>query len=196
MTNAGLYTTDRLQLKRERALLVVIDIQTRLGTAMNPDWFRRMRRNTRILIEGARLLEIPLMVTEQYPKGMGPTVRDIAEVLPEGQPVLEKVHFSCCGADGFMNALQRSKRDQIIVTGMETHVCVFQTVRDLLVRNVVRSVFAVEDAMISRTPDNHAIGLRQMADAGAVRTSTEIVIFDLLQKAGTPEFKALSALIK
>jgi isochorismate hydrolase len=189
-------TPDRLQLQRDRAALLVIDIQTRLGTAMHPERFRLIRRNTRTLLRAASILELPVFVTEQYPSGMGTTVADVAAELPEEQRIHEKLHFSCCGATDFMEDLQRSKRDQILVTGMETHVCVWQTVRDLLVRSVVRSVFVLEDATISRTLDNHLIGLRLMAEAGAVRTGTETALFDLLGVAGTPEFKAVSKLIK
>lgn len=189
-------TPDRLQLQRDRAALVIIDIQSRLCTAMHPDRLRQVRHNTVTLLEGAKVLGLPVFVTEQYPKGMGPTVPDVAAAFPAGQKVYEKLHFSCCGVPEFMDDLQTSKRDQLIVVGMETHVCVFQTVRDLLVRNVVRSVFVVEDAVVSRTEKNRRIGLRQMAEAGAVRTGTETVLFDLLQVAGTPEFKAISKLIK
>jgi nicotinamidase-related amidase len=189
-------TPDRLLLRRERAALLVIDIQTRLGTAMHPERFRQVRRNTRTLLQAASILDLPVFVTEQYPSGMGSTVADVAAELAEGQPIHEKLHFSCCGADGFMDDLQASRRDQIIVAGMETHVCVWQTVRDLLVRSVVRSVFVVEDATISRTVENHHLGLGLMAAAGAVRMGTETVLFDLLQVAGTSEFKAISKLIR
>ena len=189
-------TPDKHQLQRDRAALLVIDIQGRLCTAMHPDRLRQVRKNTVRLIEGAKILGLPIFVTEQYPRGMGPTVPDIAAALPENQKIYEKLHFSCCGVPEFMDALQGSKRDQIIVAGMETHVCVFQTVRDLLVRNVVRSVFVVQDAVISRTEQNERIGLSQMGEVGAVRTGTETVLFDLLQVAGTPEFKAISKLIK
>lgn len=187
---------DKLQLQRDRAALLVIDVQARLCGAMNPEGLRRLRQNTVTLIEGAKILGVPVFVTEQYPKGIGPTLEDVMAALPEGQRIFEKLSFSCSGVPEFMDALQASKRDQIVVVGMETHVCVYQTVRDLLVRNVVRSVHVVEDAVISRTEENRRIGLAQMAEAGAVRTSTETVLFDLLERAGTPEFKAVSKLIK
>lgn len=196
MTTLDLLTPDRLTLQRDHCALLVIDIQSRLCKAMNPDWLRRMRRNARTLVAGARIMGLPVIVTEQYPKGLGPTVPDVMEVLPEGQPILEKMSFSCCGEPTFLESLIALRRDQILVTGMETHVCVFQTVRDLLARSLVRSVFVAEDATVSRTRRNHEIGLRQMAHAGAVRTSVEAALFDLLDRADTPEFKAVSALIQ
>ncbi|MDY0001118.1 MAG: isochorismatase family protein [Polyangia bacterium] len=190
---------DRLCLHRARAALLVIDVQARLCTAMNPDRLRRVRQNTVILVEGAKALGLPVFVTEQYPKGIGPTVEDVAAALPPGQRIFEKLTFSCAGVPELMEALDAlaaSGRDQLLVAGMETHVCVFQTVRDLLLTDPPRAVFAVEDAMISRTEENHAVGLELMARAGAVRTSAEAALFDLLGQAGTAEFKKVSKLIK
>ncbi|MFH2008331.1 MAG: hydrolase [bacterium] len=187
-------TPDTLQLDRDRAALLVIDIQTRLCTAMHPDRLQLLRRNAVTLIRAARVLGLPILVTEQYPKGMGPTLPDLREALPEGQPIQEKLHFSCCGDDGFTAALEETGRDQILVTGMETHVCVFQTARDLA--RAGRAVYVPQDAVISRTAENHDIGLRLLERAGATRTSTEAALFDLLQVAGTPEFKAIAPLIR
>lgn len=187
---------DRFSLHVDRAALLIIDVQTRLAAAMEPDWLRQVVKNTVTLIQGAKILGLPILVTEQYPKGIGPTLQDVMAALGPEQAIQEKLSFSCMGEPSFMEALERTRRQQIIVAGMETHVCVFQTLRDLLVRNVVTSVFAVEDAMISRTRDNHHLGLAQMALAGAVRTGTESVLFDLLGRAGTPEFKAISKLVK
>lgn len=191
--------SDRLCLDRGRAALLVIDVQARLCTAMHPERLRRARQNTITLVEGARILGLPIFVTEQYPKGIGPTVEDVVAALPAGQRIYEKLSFSCGGVPELMEALKALKasgRDQLLVAGMETHVCVFQTVRDLLLGRQVAGVFAVEDAMISRTEENHRIGLELMALAGATRTGTETVLFDLLGRAGTPEFKAVSKLIK
>jgi len=187
-------TPDTLQLHRDHAALLVIDIQTRLCTAMDPERLQRVRRNAGILIRAAQVLELPILVTEQYPKGMGPTVPDLAEALPDGQTIQEKLHFSCCGDDAFTEALEGTGRDQILVTGMETHVCVFQTARDLV--RAGKAVYVLEDAVISRTDENHDVGLQLMERAGVTRTSTETALFDLLQKAGTPEFKAIDPLIK
>lgn len=184
----------RLKLSRSRAALLVIDVQERLCTAMNPERLRQVRHNIGLLLRGARELEIPVHLTEQYPRGMGRTLDDIAALLPEGLPRHEKVAFSCGAVAPLMRELKGSGREQILVAGMETHVCVFQTVRDLTLAGY--DAFVVSDAVISRTEDNHDIGLGLMDYAGAVLTSTEVVLFDLLEQAGTPEFKALAPLFK
>jgi len=186
--------TDTVTLHCERTALLVIDVQERLCAAMDPERLAGVRRNTIILLEAAKVLGLPVLVTEQYPKGIGPTLPDIAAAFPEGQAVHEKVCFSCADADAFMDELRASGRDQLLLTGMETHVCVFQTARDLARAGF--TPFVPQDAVISRTLENQAIGLRLMAQAGATRTGTETVLFDLLGKAGTPEFKALAPLIK
>jgi nicotinamidase-related amidase len=185
---------DTLKLHRERTALLVIDLQERLAAAMDPQGLARVRRNTVILLEAARVLGLPVLVTEQYPKGIGPTLPDIAAAFPEGQVVHEKVCFSCADAAAFMQALRETGRDQVLLTGMETHVCVFQTARDLARAGL--TPFVVQDAVLSRTAENQALGLRLMAAAGATRTGTETATFDLLGQAGTPEFKALAPLVK
>lgn len=185
---------DTLQLHPERTALLVIDIQERLSAAMDPERIAAVTRNTIILLQAARTLALPVLVTEQYPKGIGPTLPEIAAAFPEGQAVHEKVCFSCADVAPFMGALRRTGRKQLLLTGMETHVCVFQTARDLARAGF--ATFAVEDALLSRTVENHAIGLRLMAQAGATRTSTEVALFDMLQRAGTPAFKAIAPLIK
>jgi nicotinamidase-related amidase len=186
--------SDTTGLCRERTALVVIDVQERLCAAMDPERLAGVRRNTVILLEAAKVLGLAVLVTEQYPKGIGPTLPEIAAALPEGQPLIEKVCFSCVDSDAFMQGLRQSGRDQLLLTGMETHVCVFQTARDLVRAGF--TPFVVEDAVISRTVENQAIGLRLMAQAGATRTGTETALFDLLGRAGTPEFKAIAPLIK
>jgi len=163
---------------------------------MDPERLGGVIKNTLILVEGARILGLPILVTEQYPKGIGPTVDALRSALGPEQAVIEKLSFSCAGEPAFLEALKGIGRDQIIVTGMETHVCVLQTVRDLLLGNLAQGVFCVEDAMISRTQENHRIGLSQMAFVGAMPTGTESVLFDLLVRAGSPEFKAISRLVK
>lgn len=186
--------SDSIQLYRERTALLVIDVQERLCAVMDPQRLAGLRRNTVILLKAAKVLGIPVLVTEQYPKGIGPTLPEIVAAFSEGQAVHEKVCFSCADADAFMQELRQTGRDQLLVTGMETHVCVFQTARDLA--RVGFTPFVVEDAVISRTVENQAVGLRLMAQAGATRTGTETALFDLLGRAGTAEFKAIAPLIK
>ncbi len=181
-----------LVLDRANALLLVVDVQERLATAMPQDALQRLEKNAAVLIRVARRLELPVVATEQYAKGLGPTVPALRELLPG--PPMEKMEFSCGASKPIARHILGTGRKQVIVAGMESHVCVFQTVRDLLRGGF--SVFLVQDAVISRTDANRAVGLHLCERAGAVLTSTETVLFDLLGVAGTPEFKELAPLIK
>lgn len=145
------------------------------------------------LIEAAKLFGIPIVITEQYPKGLGFTIHEIKDALPEYQP-LEKVEFDCCKGEGFLARIASLQRKQIILTGMETHVCVLQTCLSLLKENY--DVHLVSDAVCSRKKDDFFTGREMMKDAGAVVTCTETVLFQLLERAGTPEFRAISKRIK
>ena len=176
---------------RAKAALVVIDIQERLLPMIFEG--ERVVRNTVRLIKGARVLGIPILVTEQYKKGLGATTAAVAAEI-EGLTQMEKVAFSACGAAGFEKALKAKKISDVILCGIEAHVCVSQTCLDLLDRGL--RVFLVVDAMSSRTTDNHFIAVERMRDAGGVVVSTEMVLFELLEKAGTEEFKQVLALVK
>ena len=182
---------DKFQLDRNEVVLVIVDIQERLAAVMADR--QRVVDNCLHLIEVSRLLKIPILLNEQYPKGLGPTVNEIREALHPYEP-LEKVTFSCCNEESFLDALAASGRKKVILAGMETHVCVLQTVIDLL--KAGHQVHVVKDATCSRTPDNFTAGAEFMRDAGAVITCTETVLFQLLEKAGTDEFKAISKRIK
>lgn len=182
---------EKFFLRRDDALLAVVDIQERLATVMAER--ERVVANTRRLIDAARLLGLPLFVTEQYPKGLGPTVPEIREALSPYAPI-EKITFSCCGEPAFTDALEATGRRQVILCGMETHVCVLQTCIGLLRDGY--AVHFVQDAACSRTPDNHRMGTEFMRDAGAVVTGTETSLFQLLERAGTAEFREISRLIK
>ena len=182
----------RLALDRERALLLVVDVQEKLVRAMPPESVARVEKNAGILITAAKRLGLPVVASEQYVKGLGPTVAKLRELLPSAP--IEKVEFSCGASKPLAREILDTGRRQVIVAGMESHVCVFQTVRDLLRGGF--AVFVPEDAIASRTEDNRQIGLRLCEKAGATITSTETVLFDLLGTAGTPEFKELSPLIR
>lgn len=179
---------DKYTLIAEDSLLLVIDIQERLVSAMN--YGSQVIEKTGFLLEVAKALEIPVIVTEQYPKGLGSTV---PELSLEGAKVFEKITFTGYTPE-VAEAMRETGRKKVIVTGMETHVCVLQTVRDLLLNGF--QVFVVEDAVCSRFKINFRNGISLMAAMGAVITNTETVFFDLMKKAGTPEFKELSKLIK
>ena len=181
----------KFHLDRKKAVLVVVDIQEKLAVVMKQR--KKTVNNCLHLIEAAKLLNIPVIVTEQYPKGLGPTVKEIANALPAYEP-LEKVTFDCCRGEGFLEKIASLKKKQVILTGMETHVCVLQTCLSLLKEKY--NVHLVSDAVCSRKKEDFLTGREMMRDAGAVITCTETVLFQLLEKAGTPEFKEISRRIK
>jgi hypothetical protein len=160
---------------------------------MDENGLRQLTKNTGILLESAIELAIPVIFTEQYVKGLGPTLAVLKERTTPA-PCLEKLTFSCCGNEAFIKQLKDSGRTQIIVTGMETHVCVLQTVIDLL--DAGFNVHVVKDAVMSRSNDNWKTAIEAMVLAGAVPTCTEAVVFQLLKIAGTESFKKLSKLVK
>ncbi len=182
-----------------RSSLLIIDVQEKLYPAcLEPD---QIIANCCFLIKCANRLEVPVIVTEQYPKGLGHTAKPIVDLLEkpgdsaEGGNVVSKVAFSAAPADGFIEKMEENQgRDQVVVAGMETHVCVLQTVMDLIERG--REVYVVSDAVTSRSQHDKIFGLERMRDAGAKIVTRESVMFEWLRVAGTPEFKELSALIK
>ncbi len=177
-----------------RVGLLVVDVQERLAAVMPEKVMEEVAQRVGILLQSAQTLGLPVVVTEQYPKGIGPTVPSVRAHLPAEWTALEKLDFSCWKEPTIANALTQTQRDQWIVCGMETHICVYQTVRDLCEQGM--DVFVPEDAVISRAKHNWRIGLEMMARVGACRTSVEAVLFDLLVRAGTPPFKVISKLIK
>ena len=174
-------------LDRGSTLLVVIDAQEAFRPAVLD--FDQVVRNTATLVQGARILGVPVVVTEQYPKGLGRTVPEVAEHLNGVEPI-EKTCFSAERADGFDDHGCR----QALVCGIEAHVCVSQTVHDLLDRGL--EVHVARDAVSSRTEENREVGIRRMEAAGAIVTSVETALFELLGAAGTDEFKQVQALVK
>jgi isochorismate hydrolase len=179
-----------------RAALLVVDIQERLVPAMNEAIATQITRNACVLIAAAARLELPIVVSQQYPKGLGATVAPIEDALRGVARVhrFDKTEFSAAIAPAFVELAPRLPQNQWIVCGMEAHVCVYQTARDLASRGA--EVHVVADAVCSRTKDNWRIGLDLASRAGAIVTSTEVVVFDLLERAGTDDFKALSKLVK
>ena len=185
-------------LSRRRAALLVVDIQDRLLPAMPEAALAEVMRNTQILITAAAQLGLPIVVSQQYPRGLGATARPIEDVLAAAPAVhrFDKLEFSAAAAPAFAPLAGPGGlgRDQWIVCGMESHVCVYQTARDLVARGWAVHVCA--DAVCSRTAANRELGLGLMARAGAIVTSTETSVFDLLGRAGSDEFRALSRVIK
>lgn len=179
----------------ESTALLVVDVQERLAAAMPEDGLARLVKNTTILLETARVLGVRVLASEQYPKGLGPTLPAIAEKLREvsAEP-LAKTCFDACSDLGIARALSDLAPRAVVVVGMEAHVCVFQTARELVKRGY--ATFVVADAVASRTEENRRLGLALCERAGAVAAPTETVAFDLLGRAGTEAFKAVSKLVK
>lgn len=180
----------RYALNRDNTALLIIDIQEKLASIMK--YKEQIIDNTKILITAAKEMNMPIIVTEQYPKGIGPTIADIKEAV-DNMEAFEKTNFSAY-IGKIKEALDATGRKKVIITGMETHICVFQTARDLIENGY--EVFIARDAVCSRTKENFLNGLELMKDVGAVISNTEAIVFDLLKIAGTPEFKVLSKLIK
>lgn len=184
-------TLDKFFLDKEDTVLLIVDIQEKLAAVMTEK--DKVVRNNLHLIELAKMINMPVMVTEQYPKGLGPTVTEIKNALPFYRPV-EKMTFDCCGQPSFLEELKEHTKRNVVLTGMETHICVLQTCVGLLKGGI--NVHIVQDAVCSRTKENWKTGVEFMREAGAVVTGTETVLFQLLKVAGTEEFKKISQRIK
>jgi nicotinamidase-related amidase len=178
----------------DRSALLVIDFQERLARAIPAEDLNPATRSTRILLQAASLLGIPALSTEQYPQGLGPTLAEIQQHLGTSAPGLHKTGFSCCAADGFVDRLQSLQRRQIVLAGMETHVCVLQTAFDLKQRGY--EVFVAEDACCARSPQRSRNGLARMRQADIMITHSESVIFEWLRDAAHPQFRTVSTLLK
>jgi nicotinamidase-related amidase len=178
-------------LRKDDTLLVIVDIQTKLLNLIFEK--ERLASSCRKLIQAAKLLEVPMVMTEQYPKGMGPTDPQILELL-EDVGAIEKVSFSCCGVEDFNQRISGFGRKQMLVIGIEAHVCILQTVHDLLHRGYL--AYVPYDAVSSRKEGDYTNALDRMRQAGAVIGSVESAVFELLERAGTPVFKQVSRLIK
>ena len=183
-----------LKLARDQALILCIDVQDRLAQAMPEELLERLSYNACNLLRGAQALGVPVLVSEQYRKGLGLTLSPLADALPANTPRFEKIDFSAWADPGIAKAIVDSGRSQIVVFGMETHICVYQTVRDLA--HVGFRVHVPHDAVCSRDAENMRVGLVLAERAGATVTATETILFDLLGRAGSPEFKTISALVK
>jgi len=174
--------------------LLIIDIQERLCSTMSDKVLKQVIKNTNILIEAAGKLDIPVIRTEQYPKGLGPTHADIRGHDTNEHAVYEKTCFSGCGATGMETHLRDMHRPQVIMTGMEAHICVLQTAMEL--HALGKQVFVVEDAVISRSKHNFRNAITRLRQAGITVTNTESVLFEWLRDASNPQFKELSKLIR
>lgn len=183
------HVPDRLD--QDRALLLVVDVQE----AFRPhiDGWAPLVAHCDALIRGCRALDVPVIVTEQYPKGLGHTIPELAEAL-EGIAPIEKRAFSSLGAQETRDQLEQFGRDQIVVCGIEAHVCVQQSVADILRSG--RQAHVALDAIASRTASSREVGVRRMRAAGMVPSGVELALFEMLETAEHPTFKAVSAIVR
>jgi nicotinamidase-related amidase len=178
-------------LERRQTALLVIDIQERVHAVMR--YREEVENNAQKLIRGCQLLQVPIFLTEQYPKGLGHTIASIRYALQATLPI-QKMTFSCCGSDELMKTFREKGIRQVVLAGIETHVCVLQTALDLLADNF--QVHVARDAVSSRRELDHQTALQRLAQAGAIITTVEMALFELMVRADSAEFKEVSKLIK
>lgn len=178
-------------LNKKTTGLLIIDIQERVNAVMK--YRDRVVKNTVKLVHGFNILNVPIFITEQYRKGLGPTEKPILDALKQPD-IVEKLNFSCCAALPLMEQLRSNNIQQVVVCGIESHVCVLQTSLDLLAEGF--QVHLVCDAISSRKKVDHDTAIDRMAQAGVIFTTTESILFELLERAGTPEFRQISQLVK
>lgn len=176
----------------DTAAVVVVDLQEAFRQAIFE--FDRIVARTAIVLQAARLLGVPVLATEQSRGKLGATVPEIASLLPAETAIIDKTAFSCCGAAGFSDPLERLGRKQILLCGIESHVCMNQTAHDLLAAGY--QVHVLEDCTSSRTRQNRKIGLRKMRRSGTLPSSSEMALFELLRDAKHEQFRAVSKLMK
>ena len=178
------------QLSRESAVLAVIDMQEAFRPVISD--FGEVASRISKAVEGARLLEVPVIVTEQYPKGLKHTAEEIIARLPAELAPIEKSCFSSCGSEDFLSQLAGIK--QVLVCGIEAHICVMQTSLDLLARGL--EVYVIADCITSRIPDNKQVALARLSQAGAIPCTLEMALFELMRTSDSPQFKAIQSLIR
>lgn len=181
-------------LKNLESVLVIVDMQEKLSAAMAEKDAQEMHENTISLLEAANNLAIPVLATEQYPKGLGKTEKSVQDALPNNAPIFEKTAFSCEGAGGFMPALEQSHRKQVILVGQEAHVCILQTALDLTTLGY--QVHVVEDAVCSRKAEHKFYALQRLQAQNVIITNYESVLFEWLRDANHPDFKTISGLLR
>ncbi|MGH8558318.1 MAG: hydrolase [Methylococcales bacterium] len=176
------------------SLLIIIDIQPALTAAMSENDAEQMLANTIVLLRAAEALQVPVLLTEQYPKGLGETDPKLLEHLPASAEKFKKTGFSCCAAEGFRSVLEKSGKKQLVLVGQETHVCVLQTAVEL--SDSGYSVFVAEDSVCSRKQEHRFFALERMRQAGIHITNYESVLFEWMQDSTHPRFKELAKLIR
>lgn len=180
-----------MRLKSDKAALIIIDVQTKLLAVMHD--YPLLLENLKKFVQAAGVLNMPIILTEQYPQGLGPTHPEIAQLIPLVKPI-DKTAFSCCLEENFINALRQLNREQLIVCGIEAHVCIYQTCRDLLEKKY--EVHLLTDAIDSRRPENKQLAIQKLTHLGVNLSSVEMALFELLRDAQHPAFKTISRIVK
>lgn len=178
-------------LEKDNAVLLVIDVQGKLATLMHEK--DRLFKNINRMVAGAKLLGIPVIWTEQLPEKLGETVPEVKQSMTD-IPLLTKATFSCCGGEGFDEKLKSLGRKQVLVTGIETHICVFQTCRDLAKDDY--ELHLVIDAVSSRLEHNYHLGVERIQQLGAIKTSVEMSLFEMMKVAEGDDFRQIVKIVK
>lgn len=176
------------------SVLVVMDIQTRLTAAMPMKVLARLQRNTGLLLRGAKTLGVPVFASEQYPEGLGELEPDVVKLLPEGSRRYQKTSFSLAGVEKFMADLAASGKRQVVLCGMEAHICVLQTTLDLV--RAGYETFLVSDGVCSRQRESYEIALARLRDGGTIITDAEAVLYEWVGDARHPHFKSLLSQVR
>jgi isochorismate hydrolase len=185
---------DKFKLDAADSVFLLIDFQSNLAVAMKKDVYANCESNVNLIVTSCETMKVPVIVTEQYSKGLGNTVEPVKARLKDQYKPIDKLSFSCCGDPVFQNTFSSLNKKYVMVAGIESHVCVLQSVVDLVSQGYY--VHVISDAVCSRYKTDWKNALKYMRDAGAVITTTEIAVFQLLQRAGIPEFKVISPLFK
>lgn len=175
----------------EEAVLLVVDIQGKLAQLMYQKDL--LFANACRMVQGAQVLDLPIIWTEQIPEKLGPTVEPVAQAL-QNHELISKSSFSCWGEPRFREALQAEGREQVFLLGIETHICIYQTARDLLAQSY--EVHVVADAVSSRTPENRSLALQKMQSLGAHLTCTEMALYEMLEDATHHKFRQILSIVK
>jgi nicotinamidase-related amidase len=185
---------EKFKLDAANSVFLLIDLQSNLAVAMKKEVYANCENNVNLIVSSCESMKVPVIVTEQYSKGLGNTVEPVKARLKEQYKPIDKLTFSCCGDPVFQSAFSKLNKKYVMVAGIESHVCVLQSVVDLIAQGYY--VHVISDAVCSRFKIDWKNAIKYMRDAGAVITTTEIAVFQMLQKAGTPEFKVVSPLFR
>ena len=178
-------------LAQDQAVLAIVDVQGKLAQLMHDR--ETLFSNLQRMVRGAQTLELPILWAEQNPKGLGPTIPELTDLLVTEQ-AHSKMTFSCLGSPAFVAALQQTGRNQVLLTGIEAHICVYNTAADLLARGF--EVHVVEDAVGARVASNKSVGVRRMCQQGAILSSVEMALFEMMKTAEHPRFREIQAIVK